>query len=315
MGAYYIKQNSVSPHRIVIFFFHYIPVTLPGYSVKHSNIPNAKPYKKQSQVWVLPVAWDSPCKHFWMLCGRINTKRKGKEESWLRELCATYTAGEACVMYNSFHRDMIEAKAFLDALHEVLSSFLFSTHSDFTSSSHWCSWVRKSCPKGDWSRKQIWKVFIQTTGREYITQTQLIGKWHMKPKSLASIFPLISCLDIQAHWTAHKYPALPFLCCQVIGDFFSSSCFAFSISGSPELHAQVLQRPVGHMPPGITSIPAGEREKMQAKRNGQAVGREELRGAGKEWAVENIQMNTGRSWRTVLQGRERGSSHTLYYIK
>lgn len=127
-------------------------------------------------------------------------------------------------MYNSFHRDMIEATAFLDALHEVLSSFFFSTHLDFTSSAHWCSWVRKSCPKGDWSRKQIWKVFIQTTGREYITQTQLIGKWHMKPKSLASIFPLISCLDIQAHWTAHRYPALPFLCCQVIGDFFFLLC-------------------------------------------------------------------------------------------
>ncbi|KAF2977358.1 hypothetical protein EK904_006265 [Melospiza melodia maxima] len=47
-------------------------------------------------------------------------------------------------------------------------------------------------------------------------------------------------------------------------------------------HTQVLQRPVGHIPPGIKSIPAGEREEMQAKRDGQAVGREELRGAGKE---------------------------------
>uniref|UniRef100_A0A8C5UJU4 Uncharacterized protein n=1 Tax=Malurus cyaneus samueli TaxID=2593467 RepID=A0A8C5UJU4_9PASS len=51
---------------------------------------------------------------------------------------------------------------------------------------------------------------------------------------------------------------------------------------SPESHAQVLQRPVGHIPLGITSIPAGEREEMQAKRDGQAVGREELRGAGKD---------------------------------
>lgn len=88
-----------------------------------------------------------------------------------------------------------------------------------------------------------------------------------------------------------------------------------SASVALQSHTQVLQRPVGHIPPGITSIPAGEREEMQAKRDGQAVGREECRGAGKEWAIGNIQINPGRSWRAVLQKRQRGSSHTLHYVK
>lgn len=57
------------------------------------------------------------------------------------------------------------------------------------------------------------------------------------------------------------------------------SCFAFPIAGSLESHAQVLQRPVGHIPLGITAIPSRrEGREMQAKRDGQAARREELGG-------------------------------------
>lgn len=46
----------------------------------------------------------------------------------------------------------------------------------------------------------------------------------MKLKNLASIFHLITCLDIQAHRTAHEYPVLPSLCCQVMGDCIFLLC-------------------------------------------------------------------------------------------
>lgn len=46
----------------------------------------------------------------------------------------------------------------------------------------------------------------------------------MQPKSLSSIFRLISWLDSQAHWTAHKPPALPSPCCQVPWDCFFLLC-------------------------------------------------------------------------------------------
>lgn len=102
----------------------------------------------------------------------------------------------------------------------------------------------------------------------------------MQPKSLASIF-LSDKLAGQPgtpnspQTSSSSLPALP-------GDV--RLLFPASRSPSEALRShtpKVLQRPVGHIPPGITSIPSRrEGREMQAKRDGQAVGREEQGGGG-----------------------------------
>lgn len=87
------------------------------------------------------------------------------------------------------------------------------------------------------------------------------------------------------------------------------SCFAFPIAGSLESHAQVLQRPVGHIPLGITAIPSRrEGREMQAKRDGQAARREEL--GGKEPCCGGSRWAQARSWKLCYRtGRAEAVIH------
>lgn len=155
--------------------------------------------------------------------------------------------------------------------------------------------------------KQLWKIFTQTTGREYITQTQWIGKWHTKLKNLASIFHLISCLDIQAHRTAHKYPACPSLCCQVMGD-----CLFLLRSQHQWLSRVTRPSPAEACGPHSSGdyIHPSRRQGRDAGQKGWAsTGEGGVEGSREQ--VSNIQMSPGRSWQCGRKGRGEAVIHSI----